>query len=87
MVFALTMSSTRALRFAHTFADVGERAAGGAADPADRWLRRLAAGLEIRKPGAEFRELRRRELQDRFFDLFGSHARRLAGQARSLKAQ
>src|SRR5262245_40318063 len=61
-------------RLAQAFADVGERAAGKAAKPVRRRLRFLdAAGLEIRKPGAKLRELRRREPQDSFFDLFRCH--------------
>src|SRR5205085_11418833 len=61
-------------RLAQAFADIREGAAGEAAEPVRRRLRLLdPAGLEIRKPGAEFRKLRRREPQDRFFDLFGGH--------------
>src|SRR5262249_14968901 len=63
------------LRLADALADIGEGAAGEAAEPARRRLRLLdPAGLEIREPRAEFREFGRRQAQDRFFDVFGGHA-------------
>src|SRR5438445_325708 len=72
--------STRAIwsRLANAFADICEGAAGEAADPVRRRLRLLdPAGLEIGEPGAKFRQLRRREPQDRFFDLFGGHRQKI----------
>src|SRR5438270_588559 len=71
--------STRAasLRLANAFADVCEGAAGEAAEPVRGRLRLLdPAGLEIGEPDAEFRQLRRREPQDCFFDLFGGHGQK-----------
>src|SRR5215212_2559239 len=75
------------LRLTETFAEVRERAAGGAAKPARRCLRRLAASLEFREPGAELRELMRRQPQNRFFDVFERHCLKIARQSRRLNMQ
>src|SRR5215216_6487621 len=61
------------LWLAQAFADVGESAAGEAADAARRRFRWLSARLEIREPGAEFLELVRRQPQNGFFNVFGCH--------------